>query len=68
MISLISEGMDCQITVEIRDLDEFITTKDLNQLDIFVTDSMAERFLMTIFECCIDLISTEDEMRHENIH
>jgi hypothetical protein len=68
MISLTSEGVDCQITIEIRDLDEFITTKDLNQLDIFVTDSMAERFLLTIFECCIDLVSVEDEMRHENIY
>jgi hypothetical protein len=68
MISLTSEGVDCQITIEIRDLDEFITTKDLDQLDIFVTDSMAERFLMTIFEGCIDLVSVEDEMRHENIH
>ena len=68
MISLTSEGVDCQVTIEIRDLDEFITTKDLNQLDIFVTDSMAERFLMTIFEGCIDLVSAEDEMRHENIH
>ena len=68
MISLTSENVDCQITIEIRNLDELITTNDLNQLDIFVTDSMAERFLLTIFERCLDLISMEDESRHENIH
>ena len=48
MISFTPEGVDCQVTIAVRDLDEFITTKDLNQLDIFVTDSMAEKFLMTI--------------------
>ena len=68
MIDLTSEGVDCQVTIEIRDLDELITTNDLNQLDIFVTDSMAEKFLMTIFERCIDLISTENESKHESIH
>ena len=68
MITLESEGVDCQVTIEIRDLDELITTNDLNQLDIFVTDGMAERFLMTIFERCLDLISIEDEVRHESIH
>ena len=68
MISFTSEGVDCQITIEVADLDELITTNDLNQLDIFVTDRMAERFLMTIFERCIDLISIEEEARHESIH
>ena len=68
MISLSSEGAGCQITIEIKNLDEFITTKDLNQLDIFVTDRVAERFLLTIFESCIDLISIEDEEIHENVH
>ena len=68
MISFTPEGVDCQVTIAVRDLDEFITTKDLNQLDIFVTDSMAEKFLMTIFERCIDLISTENEAKHESIH
>ena len=68
MISFTSEGVDCQVTIEIRDLDELITTNDLKQLDIFVTDRMAERFLMTIFERCLDLISIEDEVRHESIH
>ena len=68
MISFTPEGVDCQITIEIKDLDEFITTKDLKQLNIFVTDRMAERFLMTIFERCIDLISIEDEEKHERIH
>ena len=68
MISFTSEGVDCQVTIEIRDLDELITTNDLKQLDIFVTDRMAERFLMTIFERCLDLISVEDEVRHESIH
>ena len=68
MISFTPEGVDCQITIEIKDLDEFITTKDLKQLNIFVTDRMAERFLMTIFERCIDLISIEDEAQNESIH
>ena len=68
MISLTSEGADCQVTIEIRDLDELITTNDLNQLDIFITDRMAERFLLTIFERCIDLISIENEEKHESIH
>jgi hypothetical protein len=68
MISFTSEGVDCQVTIEIRDLDELITTNDLKQLDIFVTDRMAERFLMTIFERCLDLISIEDEVSHESIH
>ena len=68
MISFTSEGVDCQVTIEIKDLDELITTNDLKQLDIFVTDRMAERFLMTIFERCLDLISVEDEVRHESIH
>ena len=68
MISLTSEGADCQITIEVTDLDELITTNDLKQLNIFVTDRMAERFLMTIFERCIDLISIEDEVQNENIH
>ena len=68
MISFTPEGVDCQVTIEIKDLDELITTNDLKQLDIFVTDRMAERFLMTIFERCIDLISIEDEVQNENIH
>ena len=68
MISFTPEGVDCQVTIEIKDLDELITTNDLKQLDIFVTDRMAERFLMTIFERCLDLISVEDEVRHESIH
>jgi len=68
MIDLTSEGVACQVTIEIRDLDELITTNDLNQLDIFITDRMAERFLLTIFERCIDLISIENEEKHENIH
>ena len=68
MIDLTSEGVDCQVTIEIRDLDELITTNDLNQLDIFITDRMAERFLLTIFERCIDLISIENEEKHESIH
>jgi hypothetical protein len=68
MISLTSEGADCQVTIEIRDLDELITTNDLNQLDIFITDRMAERFLLTIFERCIDLISIDNEEKHESIH
>ena len=68
MISFTPEGVDCQVTIEIRDLDELITTNDLRQLHIFVTDRMAERFLMTIFERCLDLISVEDEVRHERIH
>ena len=68
MIDLTSEGVACQVTIEIRDLDELITTNDLNQLDIFITDKMAERFLLTIFERCIDLISIENEEKHESIH
>ena len=68
MISLTSEGADCQVTIEVTDLDELITTNDLEQLNIFVTDRMAERFLLTIFERCIDLISIEDEEKHERIH
>jgi hypothetical protein len=68
MISLTSEGADCQITIEVTDLDELITTNDLAQLNIFITDRMAERFLLTIFERCIDLISIENEEKHENIH
>ena len=68
MIDLTSEGVACQVTIEIRDLDELITTNDLNQLDIFITDRMAERFLLTIFERCIDLISIENEEKHESIH
>jgi hypothetical protein len=68
MISLTSEGADCQITIEVSNLDELITTNDLKQLNIFVTDRMAERFLMTIFERCIDLISIEEEVQNENIH
>ena len=67
MISLTSEGADCQITIEVTDLDELITTNDLNQLDIFVTDRMAERFLMISFERCLDLISIEDEPRKEPV-
>lgn len=67
MIDLTSEGVDCQVTIEIRDLDELITTNDLNQLDIFITDKMAERFLLTIFERCLDLISIEDEPRKEPV-
>ena len=68
MISLSSEGAGCQITIEIKNLDEFITTKDLNQLDIFVTDRIAERFLLTIFESCLDLISIEDERKDESLY
>jgi hypothetical protein len=68
MISFTPEGVDCQVTIEVTDLDELITTNDLKQLNIFVTDKMAERFLMTIFERCIDLISIEDEEKHERIH
>jgi len=68
MISLTSEGADCQITIEVTDLDELITTNDLAQLNIFITDRMAERFLLTIFERCIDLISIENEEKHESIH
>ena len=68
MIGLVSEGADCQITIEVRDLDKLITTNDLKQLNIFVTDRMAERFLMTIFERCIDLISIDNEEKHESIH
>ena len=68
MISFTPEGVDCQVTIEVTDLDELITTNDLKQLNIFVTDRMAERFLMTIFERCIDLISIEDEVQNENIH
>ena len=68
MISFTPEGVDCQVTIEVTDLDELITTNDLKQLNIFVTDKMAERFLMTIFERCIDLISIEDEEKHEHIH
>ena len=67
MIDLTSEGVACQVTIEIRDLDELITTNDLNQLDIFITDKMAERFLLTIFERCLDLISIEDEPRKEPV-
>ena len=67
MISFTPEGVDCQVTIAVRDLDEFITTKDLNQLDIFITDKMAERFLLTIFERCLDLISIEDEPRKEPV-
>ena len=67
MISFTPEGVDCQVTIEIRDLDELITTNDLNQLDIFITDKMAERFLLTIFERCLDLISIEDEPRKEPV-
>jgi hypothetical protein len=68
MISFTPEGVDCQVTIEVKDLDELITTSDLRQLDIFVTDSMAEKFLMTIFERCIDLISAENESKYENVH
>ena len=68
MIGLVSEGADCQITIEVRDLDKLITTNDLNQLDIFITDSLAEKFLVTIFDCCVDLLSIEDDISHENIH
>ena len=68
MISLTSEGADCQVTIEVTDLDELITTNDLEQQNIFVTDRMAERFLLTIFERCIDLISIENEEKHESIH
>jgi|TARA_R110001583_G_C5514869_1_gene397070 hypothetical protein len=68
MISFTPEGVDCQVTIEVTNLDELITTNDLKQLNIFVTDRMAERFLMTIFERCIDLISIEDEVQNENIH
>ena len=67
MIDLTSEGVDCQVTIEIRDLDELITTNDLNQLDVFIPDKMAERFLLTIFERCLDLISIEDEPRKEPV-
>ena len=68
MISFTPEGVDCQVTIEVTNLDELITTNDLKQLNIFVTDRMAERFLMTIFERCIDLISIEDEAQNESIH
>jgi|TARA_Y100000296_G_C4994664_1_gene167154 hypothetical protein len=68
MISFTSEGVDCQVTIEVKDLDELITTNDLRQLDIFVTDRIAEKFLLTIFERCIDLISIENESKYEHVH